>query len=456
LWEEEALTAAQSFQAGLLRPSECEIVLVMLWTRLGTPLADDPYEGMTGTEWEFVDAVRASARTGTPEVLVYKKTAPRMVDVNNAEATREALADRHRLEEFFRTHFFNPDGSFSRAFRQFGNDRSFRELLETQLRKLLNRRISAERRLASDAGDWRGSPFRAGTPFDLADDRVFTGRETETRELVTRLEALQGPGRGLLLLSGPSGVGKSSLIRAGLLPRLIRPFLFPGIAGCRWGFVDLEDRDPIEALAVALAAPGLLGPALDGFGLDVARLTRLLVSEPGVAADQLLAALAQLADDPASRSDTANGRLQLAVIVDPLDRLFRDDAGGASNPGLRQGIGPARRPRRRLGDLLAAQRLPAPPRAGRPSSPRSWTSRAGFAWSRRPRRGSGRSSRSRRASPASNTRGWPAADAAWSRRWSRRRACSSTGRPSWNPCWTRSTAARETAPAMRNPTDIGP
>ncbi|WP_295394530.1 hypothetical protein, partial [uncultured Thiodictyon sp.] len=56
LWEEEALTAAQSFQAGLARPADCEIVLVMLWTRLGTPLADDPYGGMTGTEWEFVDA----------------------------------------------------------------------------------------------------------------------------------------------------------------------------------------------------------------------------------------------------------------------------------------------------------------------------------------------------------------------------------------------------------------
>lgn len=207
LWEEEALTAAQSFQAGLLRPSECEIVVAMLWSRLGTPLAEDPYGGMTGTEWEFVDAVEASARTGSPEVLVYRKIAPRLVDVTDDEATHEALADRRRLEDFFRTHFYNPDGSFARAFRQFSSDRSFRELLETQLRKLLNRRISAERRLVSSLGDWQGSPFRAQRPFEAGDDRIFTGREVETRELVTRLEALHGSGQGLLLLTGASGVG---------------------------------------------------------------------------------------------------------------------------------------------------------------------------------------------------------------------------------------------------------
>jgi WD40 repeat protein len=325
LWEEEALTAAQSFQAGLLRPAECDIVLVMLWTRLGTPLANDPYGGMTGTEWEFADAVEASASAGRPEVLVYKKTTPRLVDITNTEATREALEDRGRLETFFRTHFYNPDGSFRRAFRQFDSDRALRELVEGQLRKLLNRRISAERGTLAAATDWRESPFRPEGPFDLGDEPVFVGRETETRELVSRLDALKGSGRGLLLITGASGVGKSSLIRAGLLPRLARPFLFAGIAGCRWCVIDcataVAEADPLEILARALMNPSVLGAHLSGFGLDAPGLARILGGEPEVAAEQVSAALAQ-GSAAAGAVGGAEGRIQLALIVDALDGLF--------------------------------------------------------------------------------------------------------------------------------------
>ena len=326
LWEEEALTAAQSFQAGLLRPAECELVLVMLWTRLGTPLADDPYGGMTGTEWEFVDAVEAFARGGQPEVLVYKKTTPRLIDITDAPATHEAVADRERLEAFFRTHFFNADGSFRRAFRQFDSDRVLRELVEGQVRKLLNRRISVELGRRPGAGEWRDSPFRAQDPYRLADEPVFVGRETETRELVARLDANRGGGRGLVLITGPSGVGKSSLVHAGLLPRLVRPYLFAGVAGCRWCRLDCQGPDPVADLARALLAPALLGTALDGFGLDQAGLARLLETEPAVAAAQVQAALAGLIGEAGQPVGSTDGRQQLALILDPLDGLFETAA----------------------------------------------------------------------------------------------------------------------------------
>jgi WD40 repeat protein len=324
LWEEEALTAAQSFQAGLLHPSECELVLVMLWTRLGTPLADDPYGGMTGTEWEFVDAVESSARCGRPEVLVYKKTTPRLIDITDALATQEAVADRDRLDAFFRTHFFNEDGSFSRAFRQFDSDRALRELVEGQLRKLLNRRISAELGRGPGVSEWRDSPFRAWRPYALGDEPIFVGRETETRELVARLNAQRATGRGLVLITGPAGVGKSSLVRAGLLPRLVRPYLFPGVSGCRWCLLTGVGHDPIADLAQALLAPSVLGTALEGFGLDQAGFQRLLETEPAVAAGQVQAALARMTSAAGLAAGASEGRPQLILILDPLDGVFSE------------------------------------------------------------------------------------------------------------------------------------
>ena len=319
LWEEEALTADRTFQAGLTQPEDCDIVLVILWTRLGSPLPEEPYRGMTGTEWEFVNAVEASARNGMPEVLVYKKTSPKLVDITDAGVAREAVEDRHRLDEFFRSNFFNADNTFRRAFRTFDSDASFRELLEVQLRKLLNRRISAERRASAGALHWQGSPFRPGRPFEIGDERVFIGREGEVRALLTRLSA-RTPGQpGLVLLSGASGSGKTSLLRAGLVPRLTRPFLFEQIATVRCAVVHpgADGPTPLAALAARLTAADVLGDPLTQFGLGAAELERLLTTEPEVAAGQLISALEQV-----SKANDSEAQARLAVIVDPLEAVF--------------------------------------------------------------------------------------------------------------------------------------
>ena len=76
------------------------------------------------------------------------------------------------------------------------------------------------------------NPYRGLEPFTADDRSVFFGRGTEIQELVRRVTE-----QAVVIVVGPSGVGKSSLVQSGLLPALgdsnwskvvIRPGLDPG------------------------------------------------------------------------------------------------------------------------------------------------------------------------------------------------------------------------------------
>ena len=61
----------------------------------------------------------------------------------------------------------------------------------------------------------RTNPFPGLRPFDLDEEHLFFGREGQADELLTRLSRTH-----FLGVVGTSGSGKSSLVRAGLLPSL--------------------------------------------------------------------------------------------------------------------------------------------------------------------------------------------------------------------------------------------
>ncbi|MGH6961716.1 MAG: ATP-binding protein, partial [Dongiaceae bacterium] len=93
------------------------------------------------------------------------------------------------------------------------------------------------------------NPYKGLRAFGEADAADFYGRETLTQQLLARL-AEGGDLARFLAVVGPSGSGKSSVVRAGLAPALRRGGL-PGSEN--WFIVDLlPGPHPLEELEAAL------------------------------------------------------------------------------------------------------------------------------------------------------------------------------------------------------------
>jgi WD40 repeat protein/DNA-binding SARP family transcriptional activator len=98
-------------------------------------------------------------------------------------------------------------------------------------------------------------PYKGLARYEPEDAGFFFGRERLVAELVTHLV-----GAGLVGVVGPSGSGKSSLVRAGLLPALADGVL-PG--SDRWRQVLVRPGDqPMDALGRALGAGGPVAAAM--------------------------------------------------------------------------------------------------------------------------------------------------------------------------------------------------
>jgi len=103
------------------------------------------------------------------------------------------------------------------------------------------------------------NPYRGLAAFDEGDARNFFGRESLIDELLRRLGGARGEQRGeqrhdplgrALVVVGASGSGKSSVIRAGLVPAL-RSGALPGSR--RWLIITMvPGQDPFENMAAAL------------------------------------------------------------------------------------------------------------------------------------------------------------------------------------------------------------
>ncbi|MEV5237976.1 helix-turn-helix domain-containing protein [Streptomyces cinnamoneus] len=160
-------------------------------------------------------------------------------------------------------------------------------------------------------------PYLGLSSFGPEDARWFFGREEAVADLVARLaERLADRGRGPLTVVAPSGAGKSSLLRAGLLPALARGAL-PVPGSHAWPTVVISPGErPLETLLVQLAAVcGVAQQELaDAWSAGVEAFVK-----------QMCAGLCpswHTPDDGSSVDRFSLGMTGLVVIVDQFEEVF--------------------------------------------------------------------------------------------------------------------------------------
>jgi hypothetical protein len=236
-----------------------DIVVVILWSRLGVLLPEDQFRGaisarpVTGTEWEFEDALAVARTNGVTDLLVYHKTAEPHSGLGNRAAVQERLEQLDRVRDFVVRWFHGDEKSgFTAAIHDFDATAEFEEQLYQHLHELLKRRASASE-LGAEIR-WHGAPFRGLLSFEFEQAPVFFGRTRARNELRELLQRRAEANCAIVLVLGASGSGKSSLVKAGLLPDLMLPGMIDRVRLVRRAVMRPADAggDPIAGLAAAI------------------------------------------------------------------------------------------------------------------------------------------------------------------------------------------------------------
>ena len=149
------------------------------------------------------------------------------------------------------------------------------------------------------------NPFPGLRPFDFDESHLFFGRDGQSEQLISKLSRTR-----FLAVVGTSGSGKSSLVRAGLMPALLGGFM--SSAGSNWRIaITRPGNDPIGNLARSLNAP-------DVFGSEVAENAAL---QAALAEATLQRGSRGLID--AVRQAVISENENVLVIVDQFEELFR-------------------------------------------------------------------------------------------------------------------------------------
>jgi tetratricopeptide (TPR) repeat protein len=342
IWEHEPVFGHANFQHQIERTKDCDLVVSILWSRLGTRLPSDfapaaDQAAPTGTEFEINDALAWHEVWGKPKLLIYRRVPGPQVGLGSADFA-ERSDQYQRLDEFCQRRFY-ADGVVVVSHRTFSDSHSFERYLSEHVRSWLSDQVHS-RHPEGFRPLWRGqSPFRGLQPFEAAHQAIFFGRSEAVGDLIRRIReteiaASNGPVERILLVQGMSGAGKTSLFKAGLLPFLeLRPI--DGIARWTTILVRPSESDPaipnVGALGVLASRLCEAVPAIERLGTTRQKLAQTLFDRPEEAAAKIEICIAADADS----AGVELHRVRLLIYIDQLEEAFAlPDSSAVAGPLL--------------------------------------------------------------------------------------------------------------------------
>jgi eukaryotic-like serine/threonine-protein kinase len=285
-WEYQRFSPELGYQDQIPNTAQFDLVVCILWSRLGTKLhprfqMPDRSEPRSGTDYEIAWALAQRKQTpGVPALHVYRNCSQPNPPLDSPEGLEEFLRQWKSLKTFFDSRLIDDAGQFVGAFNNYYNLEEFERLFREHFRDFLSTRVSSERQRLlisqrSRSRRWKENPFRGLEIFDFEHAPIFHGRTGAIGAILEAFEAQVRVQRPFVLVVGASGSGKSSLVRAGVLPLLTQPETVEGIGLWRRTVTRPggggSEGDCFDALAAALLEPTALPALKDAESLSAIR-----------------------------------------------------------------------------------------------------------------------------------------------------------------------------------------
>jgi AAA ATPase domain len=296
--------------------AQYDLVICLLWSRFPSVLVEKcltPNGGMawsaTTCEIDFISG-QLQRVSEVRRFRLYRNRATPDFPLEPKEEREEMCRQWDAVQDFFGRWEKDNEKQLRECCQEFRDLDEFANLFRDHFRSFLIEELKRRTGLKNEPlqNRFRGlNPFRGLNFFDFEDAAFYYGRTRAIEGVLDAVKTQATAKKSFVLVLGPAGSGKSSLLRAGVLPLLVRGGT--PVGNGPWSHVITRPSvgDPIDTLAAALEAK--------------------FADQDGATPDESLTLASQLRQDPenaASRLAQILGKThtRLALLVDQLEELF--------------------------------------------------------------------------------------------------------------------------------------